>query len=504
MSGNVVIGGRPRVVLAGVLVGGLAALLACAKNVLPFRSADLAPSPWRVAKIQGGTALRLAMVHDVLHERYLRHGSAWYAARNVQAQKVIDAGDGARDPAVWEAMNDLAVGLERLGQGERAIEVMRRKLSLLPGLPTTRPIESQPLRADYEVRQFAEAAPLGPLAYHHYTAHANLGTSLIHRSFAGAMAGDAAAKQMLREGLGHIQEAIAINPIAHFGRERWQAIAVQHLLAAIERPEMWTKYDLCGDVLDNAVEKAHARMAEPGYVARRLRGQNLANLDVDARAFTRQGIPGVGSDPEWYKTVGQAYEEPVPFDEPVLGLIGMWTMGGGPNPLSALTLGRTMERVEQPYIAFTAYERALEMKDRLGPTPEIQEKLAAYCNERQKAVAQTQQPDDVAGWMERLRSTHKAELAWGRQYQQEYHDYEAKQIAAGVRLDDPHFYDVFFNDRKEIASDPGLADDMYVSEEHAKHWMDVVPLALVGTGVGMLLAIALPEKGSSKRLGGGR
>ena len=29
----------------------------------------------------------------------------------------------------------------------------------------------------------------------------------------------------------------------------------------------------------------------------------------------------------------------MPFDEPVLGVIGMWTLGGGPNPHSALALG---------------------------------------------------------------------------------------------------------------------------------------------------------------------
>lgn len=172
----------------------------------------------------------------------------------------------------------------------------------------------------------------------------------------------------------------------------------------------------------------------------------------------------------------------------------MWTMGGGPNPLSALTLGQIMERIDQPYIAFTAYERALEMKERLGPTPEIREKLVAYCTRQEQRIAKAQQPGDPEGWTKQVRETHDKELAWGKQYQQDYHDFEAKQIAAGMKLDDPHFYDAFFSGREQIASDPGMADDMYVGDEHASHWMDVLPLALVGCGVGMLLGIASPER----------
>ena len=40
---------------------------------------------------------------------------------------------------------------------------------------------------------------------------------MIHLSVGPAMSGNPAAKTQLGEGLSHIQQAIAINPAAHFG-----------------------------------------------------------------------------------------------------------------------------------------------------------------------------------------------------------------------------------------------------------------------------------------------
>ena len=43
-----------------------------------------------------------------------------------------------------------------------------------------------------------------------------------------------------------------------------------------------------------------------------------------------------------------------PFDEPTLGLVGMWTLGGGANPHFAMALGHLMESVQQRRIAWDA------------------------------------------------------------------------------------------------------------------------------------------------------
>ena len=49
----------------------------------------------------------------------------------------------------------------------------------------------------------------------------------------------------------------------------------------------------------------------------------------------------------------------------------------------------------------------------------------------------------------------EAELAHGEAYQRAYQEFEEKQIAAGVPLDDPHFYDAFHAGREPIASPVG-------------------------------------------------
>jgi len=80
--------GRQIVWSAIGLLGGLT--LAVGWNPLPLSPrTQMVTAPYRLSKIPCGTALRMAMVHDVLHERYLRHGTAWYTQRNIDARKII-------------------------------------------------------------------------------------------------------------------------------------------------------------------------------------------------------------------------------------------------------------------------------------------------------------------------------------------------------------------------------------------------------------------------------
>ena len=393
--------------------------------------------------------------------------------------------------AVFDAMDDLAVGLEHTGHADRAVEVMQRKLAILPPLAVQKVPSTQPTDAWTEADEIAKAAPLSNVEYHHYTAHANLGTAMIHLSVGPAMGGDPAAKTRLSEGLSHIQQAIAINPAAHFGRERWQAIAVQHILTAIDRPEFWTKYSLCGDKLDETLRAIIQDRVEWHDVPAAI--DPAGPITPEQRSAIRRAIPLVGIDREWSKAIASPYTSVVPFDEPVLGLIGMWTMGGGPNPYSAIALGSVIERVQQRQIAFNAYERALQMQERMGPTAETRKTLVAFCQKRQKAIAQEHSPADPQAWMDEMRQLHRKELAWGEQYQRDYQQYEAKRIAEGMALDNPKFYEDFFRGRPPVASDPGLADDIYITRTRRRSFRDASPLIAFGAGLGMLVGAMLVD-----------
>src|SRR5262245_51058405 len=51
------------------------------------------PLPHHVPKYEGGISLRFAMVHDAIHERYPRHGEAYYRERNRLARQGLAEGD---------------------------------------------------------------------------------------------------------------------------------------------------------------------------------------------------------------------------------------------------------------------------------------------------------------------------------------------------------------------------------------------------------------------------
>src|SRR5215213_10219485 len=194
------------VVLAAVAGGVLAYTLAQPFVPSPAARVRVLPYPHHVPKTPGGVSLRFAMVQDVLHERFARHGPAYYAERNRLARaEMTPLPPGDRRDALTD---DLAAGLDRLGEHDEAVRVLREKL--------------------------ASQAARGVIGRGLYSTYANLGTFLIHGNVAAAQADDAAAKDRLREGHGFIRSAIEVKPESHFGREKWQAVAVEFMLAAME------------------------------------------------------------------------------------------------------------------------------------------------------------------------------------------------------------------------------------------------------------------------------
>ncbi len=216
----------------------------------------------------------------------------------------------------------------------------------------------------------------------------------------------------------------------------------------------------------------------------------------DCRRRARAAITCVGADEGWTQAVNSSCREPVAFDEPTLGIIGMWRLGGGAHPYFALALGEIMLRVGQDYIAWAAFERAARLSGIAWPDDALQRRFAGHCRSRQGAIEAVLPQSDVP----RLRPAFEAELDRGLSYQKDYRRYEEQRIAAGASLDDPHFYDDFDAGHGPIASDVGHADWFLARDTFQPPW-DLV-LAALGAGVfALAAAIFLPFR-TPARAGG--
>lgn len=120
---------------------------------------------------------RFPDVLELITGKFLRHSDEFYRWRIADRNERIAA---APNPELYD---DLAVAYEKIGATEDAIRTIERKAEWYPGL---------------------------------YETHANLGTFHVH---AGAY----------DVGLAEIDNALAINPEAHFGRERYQKLLVEYL-----------------------------------------------------------------------------------------------------------------------------------------------------------------------------------------------------------------------------------------------------------------------------------
>jgi hypothetical protein len=392
------------------------------------------PLPHHIPKYPGGVTLRFAMVHDVIHERFPWHGPAYHQERNRRARAAIAEEDAKRKPgeapsaAYFAHVDDLTVGLERLGQHQEAIALMQDKMR----------------------RQ--EAA--GQKGRDLYSSKANLGTFLILWQIQEGFADRDAAKKRLTEGLKLVRESMEVNPEAHFGREVWQAVLLEYLIAALDDPTLLTRFDMIGNDLTSSrvshrvfsMQFAHkwnrsGLKDDAAVYLRKQAGENIAEQAsvTDPKVF-REEIRRVGAeDPAWVDAVKPSQSKAVPFDEPVLGIVGMWRYGGGANPHFALALAEIMARVGQRYIAWCAYERAVLLSDHFSTDPAIVQKLVEHCRASQSRLEEYMPSEE----RDQLRPRFQKELAFGQRYQAAYQEYEAKRIAEGADIDDPHFYDAF-------------------------------------------------------------
>lgn len=385
------------------------------------------PPPHHTPEHAGGVPFRFAMAHDVIHERFAKHGPAYYRDRDRIVREKL-AALAPDDPAAFPLLDDLAVGVERLGRSDEATAILRDKLA----------------------RQEAKGLKGRDL----YTSYANLGTFLIHGSFAQAAAGDADARERFREGVAFIRKSVEVNPEAHFGRERWQAAIAEFLLAAMADPSLFKTFDCVGDRLDLPFDQIAGGRRGTGY------GRPYDMMYSEELSFgktygePRDRITKVGAEEGWEGVDVPSHRKPAPFDEPAMGIIGMWRQGGGANPHFALALGEIMLRVGQRFIAWSAFERASRLADRYSNAPEIRGSLREHCRNRQAEIER----EINRGWgrpSEELRSAFDAELAYGQGYQKDYQDFEAAKIAAGGSIEDRRFYDDFPRLGEAVASPSG-------------------------------------------------
>ncbi|MEQ8317007.1 MAG: hypothetical protein RIE77_14125 [Phycisphaerales bacterium] len=127
------------------------------------------------------------------------------------------AADVAADPTDLAAYDDAGVACDRLGRYDEAIAWMARKRAALDVAPES-----------------------GTKTDHEYRYLANLGTFHVHRWLAtGADRSNMADVERARD---LIDQAITLNPDAHFGRERYQLMAIDWILEPPSRYEFDTSH----------------------------------------------------------------------------------------------------------------------------------------------------------------------------------------------------------------------------------------------------------------------
>jgi tetratricopeptide (TPR) repeat protein len=151
-------------------------------------------------------------VLDVIVGRFERNPPHYYEMRLERVSKEIESRPG--DLGLYD---DAGVACDRLGRHDKAIAWMEKKKAQLDSLGPNDP----------------------ELKDHLYRYLANLGTFHAHRWF--ARGADRSDMQDLQHGRDLIAQAIDLNPDAHFGREKFQLIAMEWVL---DPPEFVGEHNL--------------------------------------------------------------------------------------------------------------------------------------------------------------------------------------------------------------------------------------------------------------------
>ena len=279
-------------------------------------------------------------VAEIIAGRWERHSKAFYEHRIAAMTAILK--DRPDDLAAWD---NLAVAYEKVGDVDRAIETILHKDRLKPG---------------------------------EYTTHANLGTFYLHK-------GD------LDAGIEHIRRALAINPNAHFGREKYQLQVAEFL----KNPPPADKDGKRGSFVLPLLLPEWKPASRP-----------TEDDTLRERASRMRRHPGRDDRPE--------------INAAIAGVVGMIRFGTGTSPHLYYALGDLLAARGDKALAYRAYIRAIELNH---PSPE-EVRTAA---EDVKEVIH--EPGDLNGEFVRARG---AADAWVAAYQA----HEARLLAEGRDAED--------------------------------------------------------------------
>ena len=173
---------------------------------------------------------------EIITGRFDRFPPLHYEMRLERVAKELES-----EPDNLSLYDDAAVACDRLGRSDEAIEWMAKKRAMLDTL-----------------------APLGgDLSHHEYTYLANLGTFHIHRWIKNGA--DRTNMSDVERSQELIAAAIELNPDAHFGRERYQLLAIDWLLSDETHPA-----NNHGTLLNLIPEEGYATDFHIGYNRRML------------------------------------------------------------------------------------------------------------------------------------------------------------------------------------------------------------------------------------------
>ncbi len=146
-------------------------------------------------------AAGLPGIVEIITGRFDRFPPVYYEMRLERVAGEIEAGS-----TDLELYDNAGVACDRLGRHDDAIEWMARKLAAIEAIESVG----------------------GDTGEHRYRYLANLGTFHVHRWLANGA--DRSNMTDVARSRDLIAEAIAVNPDAHFGRERYQLLAIEWLL----------------------------------------------------------------------------------------------------------------------------------------------------------------------------------------------------------------------------------------------------------------------------------
>ena len=190
----------------------------------------------------------------VLTGRFPRNPPLFYEMRLARVAKHLES-----HPEDLSAYDDAGVACDRLGKGDEAISWMEKK------------------RAQLDHRD----AALPEIKDHEYRYHANLGTFLVHRwARQGADRAKIAEVIAARD---EIAKAIAINPNAHFGREKYQKMAIDWIaeppkIEGQDLPNLLGLYS--GDIYGQETEPKDADDAVRGLAGLIVLGNAWESVDI--------------------------------------------------------------------------------------------------------------------------------------------------------------------------------------------------------------------------------